>query len=367
MLRKPFDSPGPGPKQDKTARVRGIRSVPLDQWPPADQTAWSAACLPAARLKRGGAACHMKPVTREDLARRYGCFLDLVRRLNGHCRNTEAAGYVTPERVARYVDELKARVSSVTTYGSIYKLRRMAQLLAPGRDFTWLTEIEKDLAFVMQPRSKFDRLVWTEVLVEAGMTLLMEADAAVHRTSRARALQYRDGLMVALLALCPVRLKNFAGLELRRTFMQVEASWWIVLPASETKEGRADERQVPEFLTPWIDRYLGIHRPVLARTGVSNPFLWLSSTDGRTLTYSSVQRAIGAATLATVGIEVSPHLFRTSAASTAAIHGGSTPGLASALLHHTNPAVTDRYYNRAGSLTACQTYAALVKTFQHRD
>ena len=53
---------------------------------------------------------------------------------------------MTPDRVDRFLAELQARVGSVTVYGSIYKLRRMAELLAPGRDFTWLTEIEKDLA-----------------------------------------------------------------------------------------------------------------------------------------------------------------------------------------------------------------------------
>ena len=51
-----------------------VRSLPLDLWPEADRNAWNAACRPAARLKRGGAAGHLKPVTRDDLARRYGYF-----------------------------------------------------------------------------------------------------------------------------------------------------------------------------------------------------------------------------------------------------------------------------------------------------
>jgi hypothetical protein len=54
-------------------------------------------------------------------------------------------------------------------YGTIYKVRRMAQLLAPDRDFTWLSEIDKDLALVMVPRSKFGRLIYANVLVDAGV------------------------------------------------------------------------------------------------------------------------------------------------------------------------------------------------------
>ena len=53
---------------------------------------------------------------------------------------------------------------------------------------------------------------------------------------------YRNGLMIALLAYCPIRLKNFATLEIGRSFVNVDGTWWIVLTAAETKEKREDER-----------------------------------------------------------------------------------------------------------------------------
>ena len=45
----------------------------------------------------------------------------------------------------------------------------MAEILAPERDFSWLREIEKDLALVACPWTASDRIVTTEVLVEAGL------------------------------------------------------------------------------------------------------------------------------------------------------------------------------------------------------
>ena len=151
----------------------------------------------------------------------------------------------------------------MTVYGSIYKLRRASQLIAPDRDFAWLAEIEKDLALVMRPRSKFDRMVLAEVLVEAGLTLIHEAETSPGLSGLARARQVRNGLMVALLGLCPIRLKNFAALEIGRSFVDIKGKWWIVLAASETKENRADERPVDDMLKPAIDRYLSEYRPVL--------------------------------------------------------------------------------------------------------
>jgi integrase len=364
MSQKPSNKPIWPPELGSSSNK--VRSLPLDQWPEADRSAWAAACRPAERLRRGGAASQMKDVTRRDLTRRYGYFLDHVQRSERLDRNGKAASYVTPERVDRFLAELQARVGSVTVYGSIYKLRRMAQLLL-GQDFTWLTEIEKDLALVMRPRSKFNRLVYTNILAEAGITLMAEADAAMHRSALARARQFRNALMVALKALHPIRLKNFAALEIGSSFKKVNDSWWIVLSALETKEKRADERPVDTGLALWIDRYLKIHRPVLARTDDPPAALWLSSNDGGAMSYSGVERAISATTLATVGINVSPHLFRTAAASTAAVYAGNTPRLASALLHHTDPAVTEEHYNCANTLSAAQAYAALIRAIRNGD
>jgi len=339
-----------------------VRSLPFDQWPEADRTAWAAACRPADRLKRGGSSSH--EVTRHDLVRRYGYFLDHLQRTGRLQSDAAAVALVTPDRVESYRAELEARLSSVAVYGSICKLRRMAQLLAPSSDFSWLTEIEKDLALVMEPKSKLDRAVYADVLVEAGMTLMAEVDAAADRPALDRARQFRNGLMVALLAVHPLRLKNFAALEIGRSFVRIKDRWWIVLTASETKEKRPDERPVVDHLAPWIDRYLGIHRPVLAQTDKPPASLWLSSKDGAPLAYGAVGRIITQTSLTTVGVAVTPHLFRTSAASTCAAYAGDQPYLGAAVLHHRDPAVTNEHYNRACTMSATARYGDLIKAFR---
>jgi integrase len=68
-------------------------------------------------------------------------------------------------------------------------------------------------------------------------------------------------------------------------------------------------------------------------------------------------------TLETLGIDVSPHLFRTAAASTAAAYGGSTPHLASAILNHTDPRITEEHYNRASSVSATKIYAEIINGY----
>ena len=122
------------------------RSLPVNEWPDADQRAWEDACRPGSRLKPGGAASYLAEVSRDDFARRYGAFLGFLQRSGRLKREVAAAAQVTLANVEAYITDLTARVRSVTVWICIYKLRRAAELLTPASDFSWLAEIEKDLA-----------------------------------------------------------------------------------------------------------------------------------------------------------------------------------------------------------------------------
>jgi integrase len=349
---------------DGKSALKRPRSLPVSEWPDVDRRAWEEACRPGSRLRPGGTANHLAPVSQDDFARRYGAFLGFLQRNGRLERQAAAAAQVTLPNVEAYITTLTARVRSLTVYNCIHMLRRAAELLAPTADFSWLAEIEKDLALVMEPRSKFDRLVLTGRLVEAGLTLVTEARAFAN-TDRARARGVRNGFMIALLALCPIRLKNFAALEIGHTFKEVHGNWWIALPSITTKSRRPDERCVPKLLNPFVDLYLNQSRPVLLGSSPPTNAVWISSTTGGRLTTKNLGTLISKITLETIGVDVSPHLFRAAAASTAAAYGGNTPHLASAVLNHTDPHVTEEHYNRATSMGAGRIYAEIISSFRH--
>ncbi len=346
---------------DPNAGKKKRQTLYVHEWPKPDRLAWQDACRPTVRLKKGGAASHLTPVSQEDIGRRYGQFLGFLK-ATGHLNSTSAtAGHVTPRNVANYLKHLEARkVRSVTVWNCIYKLRRAAQLLSPNDDFTWLCESEKDIALVMEPRSKLDRFVYPERLVKAGLTLIIEANNyARAEFKRARAI--RNGLMLVVLALAPSRRKNFARLEIGKTFSQIGGRWWVTISSDQTKSRRRpEERPLPDWVTPHIDLYINEARPVLL-TGSKQDTkaLWISSESRGPMTARKVGSLISQVTRQTVGIAVSPHLFRTAVATTAAEAAPEMPYLATALLAHTNSRVTEDY-NRSSSLNAANTFAAMI-------
>jgi integrase len=81
------------------------------------------------------------------------------------------------------------------------------------------------------------------------------------------------------------------------------------------------------------------------------------------MTTKNIGTLISKITFETLGVDVSPHLFRTAAASTAVAYGGNTPHLASALLNHMDPRITEEHYNRASSVRASKIYAEIINSF----
>ncbi len=342
--------------------ITAPRSLPVSEWPDADRQAWEVACRPGTRLKPGGRGSRYKAVSLNDFAQRYGAFLGSLQQRGVLDHSAAAAAHVTPSNVETYITGLKARVLSGTVWNCIYKLRMAARLLDPKADFSWLSELEKDLALVMVPRSKFDRVVLSDQLVEPGLTLVAEAENYA-KNAFERAKGIRNGLIIALLGACPSRIKDYAALEIGQTFKEVHGTWWITLPSSSTKTGSVEERPVPDFLNHAIDLYLKEARPLLIGSRTSTNSLWISSRTGQRYTTKNLGTLISKITLQTVGVDVSPHLFRTAAATTAAMYGGDNPHLASALLGHSDPRVTYENYVRGNTASAAKEYAAIVRPY----
>ncbi len=79
------------------------------------------------------------------------------------------------------------------------------------------------------------------------------------------------------------------------------------------------------------------------------------------MTTQKVGSLITQTTKETLGIAISPHLFRTADATTAGDASSEMPHLASALLGHTDPRITDEHYKRNSSLNVQNDYAQMIR------
>jgi integrase len=265
--------------------------------------------------------------------------------------------------------DMKGHLSSVTVAYSIGKLHRVASLLAPpASKWQWLKRLSIRLARQMKPADKRHRVVESDQLYEFGLRLMAEAEAALAEPRRSRnrparrapaavlppsfemACRHRDGLMIALLAACPVRRRNLTELETQQTLIRGPGGWSIEIPGASVKNGRPIAMPIPDALAPHLERHLAVFRPVFGgETG--SDCLWMSRR-GQPLSASSIYHAIVTRTKAGLGKGVGPHLFRDALVTTIAIHHGAHIRAASAALGHVDEKTTTKHYNSAGMIGA---------------
>ena len=245
----------------------------------------------------------------------------------------------------------------MTLAQSFFKIGRVAQCLAPGRDWRWLQRIARRLDLRAKPRDKRNEVVPIRELFLLGLQLTDQAEKAAE-TGLAAALLYQDGLIIALLAADPIRLANITDLEIGRNLIKDGATWSFDIAPKETKTRRQHLAVLPDWSAPLIDRYVDYYRPMFPDAKATNR-LWLSPT-GRPLSYYSFYRIVCERTRDAFGKRVNPHLFRACLATSTAVHHGAEIGLAMTVLGHMSSEVFERHYNQAKMIDAVKAYQEIV-------
>jgi len=262
---------------------------------------------------------------------------------------------LTKDRLTRYLSHLAETAGTMGRHMFFAKLRDAVRVMYPGNVPQHLSRLVARLESECRLRSKAARIVTSARLGELGTKLMKEAVGLDDK--KASPVGYRDGLMIALLALRPVRLRTFSLIRLDRHLQQVGQEWRTVFEGSESKSGRAFEITVPENVVPNLEYYLREVRPKF--TGADRHDGVWASTKGGPLTANAIARVITERTRQAFGQSVNPHLFRHCAATTIAILQPGRIGVARDLLGHASLSTTNTYYNKARSIEASRLYAGV--------
>ena len=348
------------------------RCKPLMEWPAADRKLWQAALMPGDLFDDGGSRAGRSEYSNRNAVDGYGRWLNWLERRRLLDPASPPADRITPARVGAYIADLEqyAGNATQTLLNRLQELRAVAVVMDPARDWSWLNRIYARVRVRHRPaRPKRPRLVAVDELHQLGIALMARAER--QSTACRRAMTYRDGLIVALLAMRQLRLRNLAGLVLDRTLIRRGTQWWIEFPASETKTKDPIELPWPEDLAAALDTYLARHRGVLARLhrGSARPpgaALWISRK-GSPMSRNALYDCITMHTRDGLGHPVNPHLFRDCAATNIAIDDPDHIGIVWRLLGHRTPATTEKYYNLAGAVEASRRFQNALLARRHGD
>ena len=338
--------------------------LPIEQWPEADRAGWRRAMQDPGLFGRNSIASAWAEATRAGTMAGYGRWLSWVAE-KGIEMSGPPADRVTPPRVEAYIVDLRRINGGFTILRRGQALYDAIRIIAPDRGWGWLLRVQNVLHARSVPvRDKRTHIRRTAELVKLGKVLMRAAENAVTKPPLKRAISFRDGLMIAFLALRPLRLSNLAMMTLKRHLVRQASGYCLYFNGREVKGGKPIETNVPDSLVGDFDRYLDHYQPILlTRGGRRRPrecdAVWISRI-AAPLDYKAIPDRVAKHTRAAFGKHLWVHLFRHCAATTIATDDPKNVRSIISVLGHSTPAPSEKYYNQAGTLEASRRYQQIL-------
>lgn len=335
------------------------RRIKIEHWPQRDRAAWETLLAHGGLLHPGGAFAGLRPATRGIYEQSYGHWLAFCRGTGVDLAARPPGTRVTDERLLAWIEEMDD-LTDTTRHSRLVGLHRVVTAIAPETSQPFLRGLCRHAEWKANRqirRRKIGRVLPTMNLVAAGLAQLRDVEGESFND----AIRFRDGLMIAALALVPLRIGNFRDLEIGRSFHIRPNGFGIVLGQDETKPHRVFETELPELLRPHVERYLETYRPILlGKAELAHEFLWANDC-GRRYSYGNLGARISRLTKAMLGVAISPHLFRDAAATTVARERPAQARAIAGILGQSSLRTAERHYIQANCLDASRSYTALIE------
>lgn len=338
----------------------GPLSMKVVDWPHIDRELWSAACGPGRFLERPRPASKWSPSRHRIAEQAYGQWLAWLDRENLFDPDEMPRDRVTPERIDEFIAGLQDRVAPWSVAMMAGALKRVLDVIAPEADWSWLGLVCTDLKQIAKPtRNRFEHMVTPRQLFDLGLSMMDEAAQDDRRHPMRVAIRARDGLMIAMLICCPLRIANLLQIEIGTHLLRDGDRYRLHFKKHETKTGAELDSDLPPGLSRYIDQYLRHYRPSLLALGAeeNTTRLWIDRW-GQPMSEAAIRAQIEFNTANAFGRHIWPHLFRAIAVTGVVDEAPEEIGITPDLLGHASVQTTSRHYILASATRAHQRVQA---------
>jgi integrase len=335
-----------------------VLELAFTAWPEADQRLWQNAFRTAeSPFDDCGTAAHLAPATRRSLRSSYGIFLGFLASRHAHLLTRRPATRLDRRLAEIYVAWRRTTCGDAALANDLHQLRRVLGYMCPGSNWAWLVPIAKRIAARAQSKPPRLHLVTSDQLYTLGIELMDKADKS-GRIRKADAFRYRDGLIIALLAVVAPRRRTLAALCIGENILKSGDFWVLDITAKDIKTRGALEFSLSAKLSTRIDMYLEKFRSKIPGS-TAHSGLW-SSNLGCPMTGGALYDAVRRRTVKAFGFAINLHRFRHAAGTLWSIHDPKNVRGAKDLLGHSSFGTTEKHYIMAQSRLAGRALARAI-------
>lgn len=336
-------------------------SLKESEWPEIDRQLFIKGCTQETPFDGAAHGATLRHASITKLKKGYGIWLNFIADNGWLIKSEHPAERVTRERLKAYFDAMRALgLRPYTVLGRFIDLRMMMKVIAPDHDTKFILRPNGvTIRSMLLPQTRALMIPDSKVLFDWGIDLMQRAKLKSDR--RLAAVQFRDGLIIAMLAARGRRLRSMALLKIGEELTRNGQGFRVELKPWQVKTNKHDAFNLPQSLTPYMDAYLNSHRPVLLRDQTSTN-LWIS-LKGKLLAEKGLQMMVNVRSKKRFGEAFGPHRFRHAIATTAPLRDPANPSIGASVLAG-SVAVIEQHYNRANQVQAVKMLERAIATIQ---
>lgn len=337
----------------KTPKKRWI--LPYEQWPVIHTKAWKTATALGDVFTEGGLASKWSAKTKLQIIKDYGMWLRHRRDVCLAKTTEEVPALLSIQALKPYVAELQARLAEVSVCSRLRGLSEAYRVMWPDADYSTLRTVLSRLNRNATPsRNKKAWGISSREILNTALDHMEVVATSPCPSETIRASWVRNALMVAMLAVYPLRLANLTGIHLGSQLDLGNGHDFLNFEASETKERRPLTFPIVPTIKVPLEVYLEAYRPILL-DGRESDALWISVRKGP-MKEQAVYDQIVHTTKKLFGHPINPHLFRDCALTTLATDDPTHVRVGARLLGHSSLKTGEKHYNQATMNTAVAAY-----------
>ena len=287
------------------------KQLPFGEWPAGTQQLWEAVFEPGDLFDDANRGAHLAPSTREALRVSFAQYFRFISDHHDELLDRPPEAWINRQLIAEYVPLLRKTNQETSVATSLHHLRLALRLIYPDIDWSWLLTITKRIAATAPRKARKHGSMTSERLYLLGIELMDRAVADARRQckiSKVTAMVYRDGLLIALLALFIPRRRTVTAMRVGKQLVRAGELWALDIPPEDTKNGQALDFPISADMSRRIDTYLQEFR-IRLPGAVSHNGLWVFNKR-RPMSDSAIYDAVHRRTKKAFGFGVNLHWFR---------------------------------------------------------
>ena len=205
------------------------------EWPLVDQDLWRRATQKAKLFDKEGQAAHWSATSKTNAEKAYGLWLAFLARTGQLDPDELPAARASQQNLQAYLETLQGR-KATSIANRLRDLHEALRVMCPNANLDLLRRLVRRLQALARRQERVSpNIISTTELYEAGLARMRRVARTEYEKRDVQAVQYGDGLLMAMLACKAIRRRNIVETRVEVNLLRIGEIYVLQFPPVDEK------------------------------------------------------------------------------------------------------------------------------------